>query len=199
MGLRWRRVGRGVVWASGLALVVLVIATIVAFTFDTEGSDDVQRIDPNAPADLQGRDVTGETVPGVSIPRFDRGEMTGATASLDDYRGRPLVVNFFASYCTPCVTEMPDFEQVHGRLGDAVAFVGVDTLEQEETGREIVEQTGITYDVLFDKQGQIATAIDLLNMPTTLFVDANGTIVKVHTGRLSQTELERIIRDDLQT
>jgi peroxiredoxin len=194
-----RRVGRGLLWASGLGLLVLVIATIVAFTFDTGGNDDVQRIDPNAPADLQGRDVTGESVPDVSLPRFDGGEMTGATGSLADYRGRPLVVNFFASYCTPCVTEMPDFEQVHNRLGDAVAFVGVDTLEQETTGAEIVRQTGITYDVLFDKQSQIATSIDLLNMPTTLFVNADGTIAKVHTGRLSQSDLEQIIRNDLLT
>jgi peroxiredoxin len=192
-----RHVSRGLLWASGLGLVVLVIATIVAFTFESGGNNDVQRIDPNAPADLQGRDVTGESVPDVSLPRFDRGEMTGATGSLADYRGRPLVVNFFASYCTPCVTEMPDFEQVRNRLGNDVAFVGVDTLEQEATGGEIIRKTGITYDVLFDKQGQIASGIDLLNMPTTLFVNADGTIVNVHTGRLSQAELEQIIRDDL--
>ena len=133
----------------------------------------------------------------MSLPRFDRGETTGTTGSLADYRGRLLVVNFFASYCTPCVTEMPDFEQVHNRLGNDVAFVGVDTLEQEASGGEIIRKTGITYDVLFDKQGQIASSIDLLNMPTTLFVNADGTIAKVHTGRLSQSDLEQIIRDDL--
>lgn len=184
-------------WASGLALVVLVIATIVAFTFDFGSSDDVTQVDPNAPTELQGRDVTGESVPDVSLPRFDGGELAGATGSLADYRGRPLVVNFFASYCTPCVTEMPDFDQVSKRVGD-VAFVGVNTLEQEQNGRDIIQQTGIGYDVLFDRQGQIASSIDLLNMPTTLFVDADGTIVKVHTGRLSQSDLEQIIRDDLR-
>jgi peroxiredoxin len=192
-----RRVGNGVLWASGLALVVLIIAVVVAFRSD-RGSDDVQKIDVDGSTQLQGRDVTGESVPDVSLPRFDRGEVLGVEGSLADYRGRPMVVNFFASNCTPCVTEMPDFERVRSATDDRVAFVGVDTLEQQESGSRIIKQTGVTYDILFDQRGQIATSIDLMNMPTTLFVDANGTIVKVHTGRLSQSDLDTIIRDDLQ-
>jgi peroxiredoxin len=191
-----RRVSRGVLWASGLAVVVLAIATIVAFTADTGGKK-VQGIQFDGESQLQGRDLTGEAVPDIALDRFDGGELIGTTGSLADYRGQPMVVNFFASNCTPCVTEMPDFEQVRSRTGANVAFVGVDTLEQQETGSQIIKQTGVGYNILFDKQGQIATAIDLLNMPTTLFVDANGTIVKVHTGRLSQSDLETIIRDDL--
>jgi peroxiredoxin len=191
-----RRVPRGVLGAAGLALVVLIVATIVAFTVD-RGSNDVQKIDPDGGSQLQGRDVTGESVPSVSLPRMDGGSLTGIEGSLADYRGRPLVVNFFASNCTPCVTEMPDFEQVRSTSDPRLAFVGVDTLEQQESGSRIVQQTGITYDVLYDQKGQIATAVDLIGLPTTLFVDEQGTIVKVHTGRLSQADLEQIIRDDL--
>jgi peroxiredoxin len=191
-----RRVSRGVAWAAGLAVVVLAIATGVAFTADT-GAKKAQGIEFDGSSQLQGRDLTGESVPDISLDRFDGGELTGTTGSLADYRGRPLVVNFFASNCTPCVTEMPDFEQVRSRMDANVAFVGVDTLEQQKSGSQIIKQTGVSYDILFDMQGQVATAIDLLNMPTTLFVDANGTIVKVHTGRLSQSDLETIIRDDL--
>jgi peroxiredoxin len=186
-----------VLWAAGLAVVLLAIATVVAFTAETGGKKP-QGINFDGSNQLQGRDLTGESVPGISLDRFDYGELTGTTGSLADYRGRPMVVNFFASYCTPCVTEMPDFQQVRVRAADSVAFVGVDTLEQQETGSQIIKQTGVAYDILFDQQGQIATAVDLLNLPTTLFVDANGTIVKVHTGRLSQSDLETIIRDDLQ-
>lgn len=191
-----RRVPRGVLWAMGLGLVVLVVATIVAFSTD-RGSNDVQKITPDGASQLQGRDVTGEAVPAISLPRFDRGTLMGIEGSLAEYRGRPMVVNFFASNCTPCVTEMPDFEQVRADTDPRVAFVGVDTLEQMESGSRIIQQTGVTYDVLYDQKGQLATAIDLLNMPTTLFVDANGTIVEVHTGRLSQAELTKIIDDRL--
>jgi peroxiredoxin len=176
--------------------VVLAIATVVAFSADSS-SKGVPNIDPNSPSQLQGRDLTGESVPDIGLPRFDGGELTGTSGSLADYRGRPMVVNFFASNCTPCVTEMPDFQQVRSRTDSRVAFVGVDTLEQQESGSQIIKQTGVGYDILYDQQGQIATSIDLINMPTTLFVDQSGTIVKVHTGRLSQSDLESIIRDDL--
>jgi thiol-disulfide isomerase/thioredoxin len=189
-----RRINRGLLWASGLAVIVLVIATLVAFTADPD--DDVMRIDPNAPTELQGRDVTGETVPDDALERFDGGELTGSSGSLRGYVGRPLVVNFFASWCTPCITEMPAFEQVH-RSNPNVTFLGINSLEQPESGSRIIKQTGVTYDILRDGNGALAQELGVLNMPATLFVGTDGTIVRVHIGQLSQGELEQIIRDDL--
>jgi peroxiredoxin len=92
---------------------------------------------------------------------------------------------------------MPAFERVSQRLGASVAFVGINTSERLESGARIIEQTGITYDVLRDPTGSLNERYDLLNMPSTLFVDADGTIVRVHTGELSESELEQIIGDDL--
>jgi thiol-disulfide isomerase/thioredoxin len=177
-------------------VVVLVIATVVAFTADTD-DDDVMRLDPNAPAELQGRDVTGETVPDDTFERFDGGERTGSSGSLHSYVGQPLVVNFFASWCTPCITEMPAFEQVH-RSNPGVTFVGINAGEQPESGSRIIKQTGVTYDILRDPSGVLTQQLDVINLPATLFVATDGTIVRVHTGPLSQDELEQIIRDDLR-
>ena len=191
-----RRPGNGLVWASGLALVVLTVATVVAFTSGRD-RDEPTQVDPDNPTELQGRDVTGEPVPTDVFERFDGGTLTGGSGSLADYIGRPTVVNFFASWCVPCIKEMPAFEAVHQDIGDRVAFVGVNTTEQPESGTRIIQQTGVTYDILRDPDGILGRRIDLLNMPATLFVDANGTIVRVHTGELSQAELEQIIRDDL--
>lgn len=192
-----RRPPRGLLWASGLAFVVLLIATVVAFTAG-DGDEQADRIDAGTSLPLQGRDVTGEAVPATTFERFDGGVPTGQTGSLGDYAGRPLVVNFFASWCTPCIKEMPAFERVHQRTGDAVAFVGVNTSEQPQSGARIIQETGVTYDILRDPTGELAGQFDLLNMPTTLFVGADGTIVRVHTGELSEAELEQIVRDELQ-
>jgi thiol-disulfide isomerase/thioredoxin len=183
-------------WASGLAVVVLAIATVVAFTAGNR-DDGAQQIDPDNPSQLQGRDVTGESVPDETFDRFDGGELTGGKGSLTDYAGQAMVVNFFASWCTPCIEEMPEFERVHQEGPSDVAFVGINTGEQAESGSRIIDQTGVTYDILRDQSGTLTQQFDILNMPATLFVDESGTIVKVHTGRLSQTELEQIIRDDL--
>jgi thiol-disulfide isomerase/thioredoxin len=175
-------------------VIVLAIATAVAFTADTD--DDVMRIDPYAPTELQGRDVTGETIPDDTFERFDGGELTGSAGSLRGYVGRPLVVNFFASWCTPCITEMPALEDAH-RSNPNVTFVGINAGEQAESGSRIIKQTGVTYDILRDPSGVLTQELDILNLPATLFVDTDGTIVRAHTGPLSQDELEQIIRDDL--
>jgi cytochrome c biogenesis protein CcmG/thiol:disulfide interchange protein DsbE len=190
-----RRVNNGVLWASGLAVVVLAIATIVAFTAGS-GDDGVQQIDPDNPSQLQGRDVTGESASDVTFTRFDGG-VEGAQGTVGDYAGRPLVINFFASWCVPCVAEMPEFEQVHQQFGDRVAFLGMNETEQVESARRIIDQTGVTYDLGRDPDGAVLRAFGGAVMPTTVFVDADGTIVKVHSGKLSQAELEQIIRDDL--
>jgi thiol-disulfide isomerase/thioredoxin len=184
-----------VLWASALAVVVLTIATIVAFR--AGDGDGVQQVSPGDQSQLQGRDVTGETVPTETFERFDRGVLSGGRGSLGDYAGRPMVVNFFASWCTPCIKEMPAFEEVHARLGADVAFVGINTGEQVDSGQRIIQQTGITYDVLRDQTGSLTQQYEILNMPSTLFVDADGTIVRVHTGELSESELEQTTRDDL--
>jgi thiol-disulfide isomerase/thioredoxin len=187
-----RRAGRGVLWASGLAVVVLAIATVVAFT--AGDGDDVKRISPNDTTPLQGRDVTGEHIPADQFERFDRGELTGSSGSLADYAGRPMVVNFFASWCTPCITEMPDFEAVH-LATPGVAFVGINAGEQAQSGSRIIKQTGVTYDILRDQKGVLTQQLEVLNLPATLFVDSGGTIVRVHTGPLSKGELEQALRD----
>ena len=62
---------------------------------------------------------------------------------------------------------------------------------------DVIKQTGVTYDILRDPSGVLTQELDILNLPATLFVDTDGTIVRAHTGPLSQDELEQIIRDDL--
>jgi thiol-disulfide isomerase/thioredoxin len=188
-------VGKGLLWASGLAVVVLAIATVVAFMAGS-GDDSVQQIDPDNPSQLQGRDVTGESATDISFDQFNGGFRSGR-GDFGDYAGGPVVVNFFASWCLPCVTEMPEFEQAHQQLGDRVAFVGMNETEQPDSARRIIQQTGITYDVGRDPDGDVLRAFGGVVMPTTVFIDESGTIVKVHSGKLTQAEIEQIIRDDL--
>jgi thiol-disulfide isomerase/thioredoxin len=182
--------------ASGLAVVALAIATVVAFTSDD--SRDVAEIDPNTPLpSLQGRDVTGQSAADIEFERFDDAVTTGATTTFGELAGQPLVVNFFGAWCAPCVVEMPEFERVHRRLGEDVRFVGISESESPENGRRIVEQTGVTYRLGRDPTGSVLEAFGGVNMPTTVFIDADGTIVKVSNGKLSEAELEQIIRDEL--
>jgi cytochrome c biogenesis protein CcmG, thiol:disulfide interchange protein DsbE len=188
------RVPSGVLWALALAVVVLTIASFVAFSAESEPTpaDDVARLtDPNAPIPLEqlgGVDVVGQQASATPYTTFD-----GGTTSLAEHSGRPMVVNFWADWCTPCLTEMPAFEQVHQAAGDQVAFVGLAVSSGEAKARELAAETKVTYDLGFDPSGQIIRASGGAVLPTTVFVDADGTIVETHALVLDEAELRNKI------
>jgi len=116
------------------------------------------------------------------------------SVALASFRGRPVVVNFWASWCVPCRKEMPAFEQVAEELGAKVAFVGVNHQDGRGPANELLDQTGVRYPVAFDPAGKTALAYGLFGMPSTLFVAANGRLVGRHTGQMSADDLRSAIR-----
>lgn len=119
------------------------------------------------------------------------------TIRLADYAGQPLVVNFFAETCAPCVEEMPAFERVKQAAAGEVAFLGVSTQESVEAGRTLVERTGVTWDLVRDPQGELIRAAEGVGLPTTLLVGPDGDIVARRTGSLDEGELTAILADEL--
>lgn len=115
------------------------------------------------------------------------------SVALADYRGQPVVLNFFASWCVPCRREMPAFEAVHQRVGDRVAFIGVDHQDNRPDALDLIRQTGISYPTGFDPDGTIAPEYGVVGMPTTVFISADGRILEQHTGALSESDLQASI------
>lgn len=176
-----------VVAAAGVAAIV------AGLLFSTGGDDGGGEADTASTLALEpATDAVGEPVLDDPYETF-----TGEQASLADYEGTPLVVNFFASWCVPCVNEMPAFEQVHQELGDEVAFVGLAVRESQEDSEGIVEETGVTYDLGRDPMGDLLTALGGVAMPTTVLVDADGTVTSVSNGELSAAELTEKVRTEL--
>ncbi len=194
-----RRVNRGLLWASALAVVVLGIATIVAFTAGDGGSTagDVQQIDPNGTQPLgldgldSGVDVTGQALPDVSYKTFDGADVALTTG------GKPLLINFWSSICAPCVKEMPDLEQSYQANGDRVGYLGLQVSELPQFGLKMIEQTGITYPTGRDYPGRVFRAFGGSVLPRTVLVRADGTIAYVHSGALTAAELQQAIDETL--
>jgi thiol-disulfide isomerase/thioredoxin len=133
-----------------------------------------------------------EDLASLSFSRFD-----GTPAGFGEYQGQPLVVNFFASWCEPCKTELPDLQSVHEDVGDRVTFLGIDTKDTLEDGQAMAAAAGLTYDLARDPSGDVVTAVGGVGMPTTVLVSADGDVVASHTGALTANELRAMIDDKL--
>jgi thiol-disulfide isomerase/thioredoxin len=141
---------------------------------------------------LVGGDNTGDAAPSASFAL-----LAGGSTSLTALKGTPIVVNFFASWCVPCVKEMPALESVHRALGDEVAFVGIDLRDSVSATQELVEKTKVSYQIGRDPSGGIFEAFDGVNMPSTYLIAADGTIADRHAGAQSADELRARIKKHL--
>ncbi|TMK81104.1 MAG: TlpA family protein disulfide reductase, partial [Actinobacteria bacterium] len=142
----------------------------------------------------------GKKLPDCTFQGFN-GSPTLRLASL---RGRPTVLNFWASWCINCISEMPAFQKVHAALGNRVAFVGINVLglqgETKGAGRAFAKRTGVHYQLAFDPGGLLyahfyATTARPV-MPITVFVDASGIVKEPHFGPFDATSLRAAIRTD---
>ena len=111
-----------------------------------------------------------------------------APAAFAGYAGCPLIVNFFASWCVPCVTEMPDFERFWNAHGTEVAVLGLAANDRLEDAIETVADRGVTYPTGLD-EGELFIDFGGLGMPTTVFVSADGQILETHSGLLTLDDI----------
>lgn len=144
--------------------------------------DDAESATPDSDVDLGALDAAVFT-------------LDGEASDLGDFVGTPLVVNFFAESCPPCVAEMPMFDGVAREMAGKVTFVGVSEDATHAAAERIVAETGVTYPIVWDRDGSVLAALETLGLPTTLFVDASGEVLESHTGAFSEDALrERLAK-----
>ena len=141
--------------------------------------------------------VEGVAVVGRPAPRVELPGLRGGRVRLADLRGRPVVLNFWASWCPPCLAEMPEFQRVHRRLGDRVAFLGVNQRDQAQAAERLARSSGVTYPLALDAAGRAFDAFGGLGMPTTVLIGADGTVADIVSGQLDETLLRERIRSVL--
>lgn len=95
---------------------------------------------------------------------------------LSDFRGRPVVLNWFATWCGPCRAEIPDFQAAYEALGGEVVFLGVNLQESPDAAVGMLDEYGAAYPALLDEEGAVALHYRLPGMPTTFFIDADGVV-----------------------
>jgi thiol-disulfide isomerase/thioredoxin len=181
--------------AAAAAVIIMggVVGALVLSGGDDSGGDDgVDRFgSPGDEAEAPPPVTTESDVPTDAFEYWD-----GTEGSLRDFAGEPVVLNFFASWCAPCVEEMPAFEEVHQDLGEQVRFVGVNRPDRADAAQRIIDQTGITYEVVRDP-GTLLESLEGLVMPTTVLITAEGRVVRLHSGPMNADQLRTAIDEEL--
>ena len=176
-----RRQPRAGALLLGLGLVAAVVVAVLVG--GRAGSGDALEVsyDP----DSRVLDFTAET-------------FTGETVSSAQLIGTPVVLNFYASWCAVCDRELPDFQRVSERLDGQVQFLGVNPQSNDTDAAQaaMIERNGVTYPTVRDPRDDLLRPFNTTGgLPTTLFVDGDGVVRKVHNGLLTeQLLLEEIAR-----
>lgn len=121
----------------------------------------------------------GEAAPALSLPARE-----GSTVDIASFRGRPVIVNFWATWCPPCVSEMPALERLHKALSpDGLVVLGVSVDEDEKALSAFVAKTGLTFPILRDPGGAVASgSFKTTGYPETFVIDAAGRVKETYVG-----------------
>ena len=164
-----------------IAGVTMALALVAAACSGT-GSETAPATTGEAPTEAG---QSGDPAPTIAFEMF-----SGESVTFADYAGRPLVVNFWASWCPSCVAEMSAaFLHAQQALGDDVAFLGLNIADERDKALELVDETGVLFDLAEDPNGQIYTELGGLGMPFTVYISAAGEVLDVHNGPLTEDQL----------
>ena len=188
------------IWLSLLLVVLLVAAgflynslkdkvelsNLVAQT--TAVPSEEPTADPDATA-------APTATPRPAAPDFTVYDVEGNAVSLSSMQGKPVVVNFWASWCGPCKSEMPDFQKAYEQHGEAVHFMIVNMTdgmqETKEKAKAYVDKQGFTFPVYYDTDMDAAMTYGVSSIPATYFVAADGSLIARANGAISLATLEK--------
>lgn len=172
------RLAAGILIAAGIAIIYF-------FGFPTRGGDN----QPTEPFTTDIRQISPEE--GAIAPDFTLDNTEGESIQLSQLIGQPVLINFWATWCAPCLTEMPIFQdrfETHNQ--DGLRILAVDFDEPEEDVVFFKEELGLTFDLLLDPGGEIQTLYRVLGYPTSFFVDSEGVIQVQHIGVMTESQLD---------
>ena len=134
--------------------------------------------------------LTEAPIVGYLAPDFTLQTAVGETYTLSDFRGQPVVLNFWASWCGPCRVEMPFFERTQMKYNGQAAVIGVNQGESADIVQDFGVRQNISYPLLVDDDNAVNLSYNVNSLPTTIFIDPDGMVEEVIVGIVNQAVLE---------
>lgn len=158
---------------------------------NTAGSSTVGNSDNTESSDVA---EDSNIIPAMDFTVYDEADNA---IKLSDFYGKPIVVNFWATWCGPCKSELPAFEQLYNKYGNDINFLMVNLTDgaQETVSavREFISENDYDFPVYYDTELDAAMTYSVYSIPATLFIDADGNIVASHMGAMSESTLQNYI------
>ncbi|HAN21199.1 MAG: hypothetical protein A2Y15_03895 [Clostridiales bacterium GWF2_36_10] len=194
-----------------LLIIVFIIGGTFAYNYLTkdykpdnfiseqsqDNKDDNSKSDNFISEETQDNNNNNNNNNNDTAPDFTVLDSNGKTVSLSKNFGKPIIINFWATWCGPCQDEMPHFEKMYKEFGDEVVFMMVNltdgTYDTVESVKKFIAENGFTFPVYFDTENDGAIAYGINSIPRTSGIDKNGNIVTDKIGSLSEEKLLNII------
>lgn len=188
---------KGIKNIAGVILVMLLMITVAGCGRENreantggmnsqqpvnEQEQDTEQEETNEPEKQDAPDTYQELLEGDMAPDFTADLVDGSTFTLSEQSGKVVLLNFWATWCGPCVGEMPAFEKLWKEYGDEVAILAVNCLEDEETVRQFVAENGYTFPIAFDVEGVVNRKYPTDGIPYTVVIGKDGTVQNIYLG-----------------
>ena len=129
-----------------------------------------------------------------SAPELTLADLEGKPESLEDYRGQVVMVNLWATWCPPCIAEIPMLQEYYeDHSADGFVMLGIDSQEKPDVVAAYIEKTGVTYPIWADEKGEAGRAFSSMSLPASFIIDRDGTVRLAWTGAVSRTVLEKYV------
>ncbi|MCD6291139.1 MAG: TlpA family protein disulfide reductase [Anaerolineae bacterium] len=185
---------------AGIAALLIIIA-IIDLWFHHKSATIAAHASTQTVTIARGAVVPGAGSPAVGhpAPDFEVIYPDGRHERLSDLKGRPVIINFWATWCPPCRAEMPELVQTYeDHKADQLVILGVDMQDPPQMVAAFVSQMGVSFPILIDSSGQIARAYQVRNLPSSIFVNREGIITARWIGLLRPEVLQKHLETILQ-
>jgi len=157
--------------------------------------DAIPEGEPTAEPTAENEAAAQKEQPDILAPDFHVYDKNGNTVHLSNFFGKPIVLNFWASWCGPCQSEMPDFNDKYAELGGDVHFVMVNMTdggrETVESASSFIEKNGYNFPVFYDTSGEASLTYGAYSLPTSFFINAKGHVIAQAVGAIDAATLQK--------